>query len=311
MKKIVFLAAAVAAIASCAKVETVSMPGQQEIAFKAINAPTTKASTALESTIHLGVSAMWNKASVSEKVEYFNNVEFIHNGTSWAGGQYWPKTGTLDFAVYAPYNAGAAITQNASTIVIKSPLADANTDFLFGDKIEETKTNGPAIPVTLKHARSQIIVNVQTSGASDNLFEINSIKFDNLVVSGTPVVTYTYGQSPANAVLTFEGNASPVEVEDANLTAKVTSVNTPVFTHYVMPSGKPQNLTVNYSILSNGQYIPQETSVHPITLTADNLAAGTRYIFNLTFTANEILLDASVEDWVDGETITEAVPKTI
>ena len=315
MKKLVFLAAAVAAIASCAKVETVSMPGQQEIAFKAINAPTTKAAfpnaTTLDSSIPLGVSAVWNKTDLS-KVEYFNNVEFAHNGTSWAGGQYWPKTGTLDFAVYAPYNAGITVSTTTDTYktIIRYDLTDAtgDIDFVYGDKIYKAQTNTGAIPVLLKHARSQIIVNVKNNaGVPEDLYKVDDITFTKITTTGIPVVTYA--EAEHTAALTFErfGTADQNLKEEFTLNNLVKSEPNQIFTHYIMPNGNQDTMILNYSVKTAAGYVKAE----PITYTLSSSTSwesAKRYIFNITFTADEILMAPEVENWTDAPATELQVP---
>lgn len=110
MKKIFLSVLAVAALASCTKMDT-AYEARQEIGFTAIAGNMTKAAvdgTIFPTTLNMYVFAETTDNTTTE-ANYINNAEFEHksvvkNENVWGGAStqyYWPNSHNLHFAGYS------------------------------------------------------------------------------------------------------------------------------------------------------------------------------------------------------------------
>lgn len=164
MKKLTILAGiAVMALAACAKVDPMA-DSKQEVTFIVANYVQTKANVVYDTANHFGTYA-WFTASdealattpapdpaysdhaafmVNEEVSFATSVWKTTNQTF-----YWPKTGSLDFVSYSPFD-GTSGTADSNPVVSKSAAhaykleytasaaagtAIAATDYMYADKV--------------------------------------------------------------------------------------------------------------------------------------------------------------------------------
>lgn len=120
MKKVLFIAAAVAAMAACTKSEVVYDDNDTEIGLAPVNYMTTKTvygpyeTNSYNPYENFNVFAVYTTqdkgtrfdALVDAPTDYLTNVVFANrNNTVWGGSPtayYWPKSGSLYFAGYSP-----------------------------------------------------------------------------------------------------------------------------------------------------------------------------------------------------------------
>ena len=131
MKKLIFIAAAVAAMAACTKSQVVYDDTENEIGITPVSDKATKALYGpVKDAVYpegesFGVFAQHSTAAAGETFatgsgelnDYLVNVEFVYDSTTasdadgkkWHGKTpyYWPKTGSLYFAGYSPYSITA------------------------------------------------------------------------------------------------------------------------------------------------------------------------------------------------------------
>ena len=131
MKKLIFIAAAVAAMAACTKSQVVYDDTENEIGIMPVSDKATKALYGpVKDAVYpegesFGVFAQHSTAAAGETFatgsgelnDYLVNVEFVYDNTTasdadgkkWHGKTpyYWPKTGSLYFAGYSPYSITA------------------------------------------------------------------------------------------------------------------------------------------------------------------------------------------------------------
>lgn len=165
MKKYLFLAVAVVAMAACSKTEVVdTFKDRDAINFNAFFHKTTRANLIASDNIsEFEVTAMLGTGT------YFSEVAVTNNGSAWTYSpvQYWPAEGTLDFFAWAPTASGTGITKGSYKTFTVAPAADAASQYDFivartqGTKDAETG-NGAKNDVTInfRHAMSQIAVKV-------------------------------------------------------------------------------------------------------------------------------------------------------
>ncbi len=200
MKKSVFAAlAALAALAACTKNEvTPQQSAPQQVSFTPLNGKlstkalidgTSYATTdpTFGSLAYYVPNGNWNaKMSDTDTKLYIPTSEISYNSTNsvWTTAKpyYWPKSGSLTFFAYSPYNyqeTGSATTPitvaagtNNDGIVISSYNVDAHqdTDLMVADFTKsKDKTanefNGgyTGVPIVFQHKLAQIVgINLET-----------------------------------------------------------------------------------------------------------------------------------------------------
>ena len=134
MKKLMFLAAAVAAMAACSKSQVVYDDNDVEIGLSPVNYSTTKAQvpgpvegTTYPSEEQFKVFALYTSSaagtafsSSENTTEYFSDATFTRRDNFVWGGvtpYYWPKTGSLYFTGYSPAEFILSDTRDRPSVV--------------------------------------------------------------------------------------------------------------------------------------------------------------------------------------------------
>ena len=163
MKKLTILAGiAVMALAACTKVAPEAQT-QKEVTFQVANYVQTKANVVYGTDNHFGTYAWFtatdkdlNEIADPTQNSYSDHSPFMVNEEVWFATSiwrtknqtyYWPKTGTLDFISYSPFNGNSG-TADSNPVVSKSAAhayklnytaagasAIANTDYMYADKV--------------------------------------------------------------------------------------------------------------------------------------------------------------------------------
>lgn len=261
---------------------------------------------------------------------YFANAEFTNTdrATNVFGGAtpyYWPNVNSLWFAGVSKsgnVNNGATPSVNFATKVISLPdyrpgdgtAVDGDNDLMFFNPIGAyNKANHAANPiqVTMHHACSWITVRVAgntVSGASNTTWKIKTLKITDLALSGDLTVT--------NGTVSWVEDAKTGEfvlktaAEDVKLTTTLTDLLTS--TNAIVIPQVPANLYVQYEYESqpaqgtvgeSGYVAPivtTEATTIPLTYDGSNeWMPGYHYTYDLTISAQEILLLPVAEEWVD------------
>lgn len=181
------------ALVGCSKVtpdNTVSntlAEADQEISFQVVNyAGQTKANVEYENG-PFGTYAWYNGSQT-----FMSNQKISYQTNAWkADGQtyYWPKTGSVDFISYSPYNVSPWLTVDKTTLSATVSSVASNADYLYSDKaIEQTQnlstytsiSGNQGVPTLFHHALCQVCVklkaeklfNKSTEALSDVIWEI-------------------------------------------------------------------------------------------------------------------------------------------
>ena len=284
MKRLFILAsAAIVALASCSKTQVVYNDAPEEISFRAINKPMTKA--LVDYTENLGVSAY-----VIGGNAYFENVLFTSDGTQWTGGQYWPIEDALGFVAYGP-GTDCATSVTTSTTGITAVGVKSDVDFVYSKAYANnsgagyTRTTAPVagVPVELAHAKSKIVISVVVNGSNET---VKAITLEDAGATGDCAVTF--GNDPVWEPTKIVTDDFEFFEED---------------THYVIP-GTPTNLTITYDTANP----PATGLTHTINLSgvemkdeSDNpitgWLAGYAYTYTVNITSKEIVITADVDEW--------------
>lgn len=301
-------AAAIVALASCSKTEVVNTSAPEEIGFKAVTGAITKAEQSRTLIGDMGVYAFINGTA---DTEYFTNIKFTGTDT-WTGGQYWPLQSSLNFVIYAPYDADASYSgKKLSVDASNAGVAniDDQIDYLYGaeyydgsgnDEGKGYATQQTAIATKLNHALAKVTLNF--SGAN---VTVNSVSLEKPYLSGTYTVDYTDTDDP-----TIEWDANQEannltlsEIEDEELAPAVadnpeTDENDPVAEKtataaiMVVPAAD-SDIIITYTIKGTDDVLTATVKLN------GTWAAGTHYTYNISIQPNEIKFTPSVNDWTN------------
>ena len=240
MKRFFILAsAAIVALASCAKTEVVYKDAPEQIAFKQITGPMTKA--ALIGT--LGVIAHQGET------QHFDNTQFTVSSGVWTNASaVWPYEGTLDFTVYAPAGE-ASFDYSTKTLTVEDVIAGESV--YFGEKryMNTAKTSN-AIDVVLKHMSSKITVNVTMNSP----YTFQSLTLNDCVTKGDVNVLYTNPDAPVVSIKTSKasGPQSITSGEPFCVLPKAQTSFTIVFTQGALSFTK--NIPLSDNWVANSAY---------------------------------------------------------
>lgn len=332
MKKILFIASALAIVAGCAKVTTVDTAEPQEIAVEAYTNVSTKlpiTDAVFPTNWNMLVHALYD--GDADNLYYFGEggTSFTYDGSSvWHDAtttRYWPATGTLTFNAVAPtattiggvtpftgvtfnYGSGYDLSNITATLADNS---SNQTDVLVAKTVKSGKTQG-GLPMTFKHALAQVVFMAATVDASRQTITIKKAVLKGSFQEGS--MTAKPSESDVTFVWSTEGKtAKDMNVcESANqqLTTTATEVGKPVLVVPKEALDDTQLLELTYDITY--PYPDEEASMTDVVATvalkvdgekpATSWDAGKKYIYTLTFSGpQEITIDPSVGSWVDQE----------
>jgi hypothetical protein len=260
--------------------------------------------------------------------EYLDDAQFISsrldNGV-YEGSEpyYWPNVKPLKFAGYseacnsASLNPTMNFTTNQLTIegyIQSNTTTDEGTNDLMWfpcDGVPYTKASG-TVPATMKHACSWITVKIIGDGVTGDNYKIHNLTINQFYHSGNATcgataASWTTTGTRTDEVLFNNADGETFPKDKTGETANAPKVFEDVANNMVIIPQKPTSINVTYS------YVPQ-TGVAPITevvkdldlkITADaadvkNLwESGKHYVYTITITATEILIDPTVAQWTD------------
>lgn len=338
MKKVFLIAAAVVALAACSKNEVLpSSSINNEISFNV--APRTKAAPETFDThnvfaswaYYLPKGSSWDSPAVGvTPQEYIKGRTISYVGGVWKEDgktYYWPKDGgKLTFFAYSLNRDNLTLTGGDSHFTCDAVTgisgainltANKNTDFMVADIAKDKNANESAhsfngVPTLFKHKLSKVVCKVQKAADYQKVkFELKGIEF--LSVSHYA----TYGQFVNDGTGTIKETISPSGTKDdqvyTSATQEITSTATAVANEDVVIyipqkfTDETSKIKVTYTITTTveGSTTPVVQTVvreYPIKDKFAEWEMGKRYIFNLTFSIDEIRWAPAVEPWVDAPT---------
>lgn len=333
MKRFYFLAvAATAMLAACNKTEIVPTGDAQEISFVAVNKVATKAPVDGDTFLtgdNMDVVAYLAAGDGATAGTYFTETLFTNvSGTeTWSGKRYWPLSdATINFL--AVTNTGGGVTdhvQNAfdSTIPASKVVSDltenndaTQTDLMFAAG-QGTHQQGAAytnVGMVFKHALSWINFKVKTGNGltdADPKIAINSITLNNVPVNGTLTITNgNYATTGAECVTANLGatwsftDRVNMKLIESGIVTDTNADDLLLTNDYIKFGGNgvlviPSNqtsFTINYTITQPDG--TPNTFNYTYNLAGDWTMAK-KYVYNITMTLSEILIEPSVTSWGD------------
>ncbi len=295
--------------------------GQQpkEIAFFPLSQPNTR--TAVEGSVFTPTTMQVSAYDATTPCNFFTNVTFTKDETTWKGGKYWPLAPvTINFLAYSELTAGSAtwnVTNPTSAVtLVMGDNKTAQNDLMYAcgtgtvTQSGNTLTFPDNVPMVFKHAQAYIKFTVKAKTSSEaTAITVNSITLNSVSCQGTFTVTHTnwnktkaqrddagdtsLDNSVSGAWTSYDTNAGNIlAVPAAGYTALSTSAQD-FASLMVVPDQGIASFTVNYTVDGNDYdytFTPVSTS----------LAQATKYIYNITFTLHEIEIAATVTDWGNG-----------
>lgn len=210
-KSLSIIALAALAFVGCSKV-TADAPINktedkgQEINFQvATYMGQTKAeNTTYPTNVSFGTYAWYNGGSGSTSTEFMKNQEISYQTGVWkAKGQtyYWPKTGSIDFISYSPYDATPWLTTVAANKLTASTTGvAADADYLYSDKaLDQTQNTNTyytaGVPTLFHHALCQVCVLIKVAKETNNnkdvewVVKLEGAQIENYATNGTLELT--------------------------------------------------------------------------------------------------------------------------
>lgn len=323
-------AAVLLAAVSCLKTETVQEETPLEIGFKAVANVPTKADPELAG-ISLGTDndyVIYVAASADGSPKYFDPTAvsyggqlfaYFSDGAKWfpAAGSgpytkqhiYWPFGGVkVDFLAYALTPAAKedlAPTFHADTHAREFTIADWDTfanqyDVMFAVANSCVPGSDGNVALTFKHAQALLAFTAKKSATTTVDLTINKITVKDLEYAGTLKVDNYRANLKADWTITAHGDKDLQSAEGiADFPYTLNSTATQLTTNLLIPEQSCKQIVINYSM--GGKTFDYELNI-PRT----RWEMGKKYIFNLEFSAAEITVTSSVDNWseiVDNEQI--------
>lgn len=322
-KSLIFVALGAVALGACTKT-AVSYEPTSEISFAPVARKNMSKGTAIASSTfpenwNLKVFGYYDKdvevgkqyAEGKFTEQYLPGVEFAKNarGNSgyWLGKEhayYWPKTGSILFAAYAPADYKTATvahdeaTNTFSVSKFEQPTDLSKTvDLLYSPYT--TSVNNTVVHMQFQHALSWVTIKAQAEAES-------TVKLKSIVLKGLAAKA----ESAALPAWTVEEtkNITIYSVEDGTLVTKdlteyAAAVESGLFFPQALLEGA--KLEVTYSMnKGDGTYVDQAPfevvlkTLKSGDTTIDKWEAGKHYFYNITFgDVNEIQIAPTVKEW--------------
>ena len=199
-KYLIITAAALLALASCAKVEE-NNSSDRAISFQVTRYQNTKAEgdpadyKDAYQAVPFGAYAWFKGVNPADNAAFMTNqkVSYRQAEDAWLPDgftDFWPKSGSLDFICYSPYSADAAgITIAEDKISFKdyTPAAD---DLMYGDKAVGLSDNAETyyykgVPVLFHHALARVALQVKAAYLQKTAADGDVTKWEITVNSAT------------------------------------------------------------------------------------------------------------------------------
>lgn len=313
MKKLFAITLAIVAMASCAKNEPVKMQIENEMSFYGISKNATKGyvtgatfqevvnpAAAEDATDRQMIISAYNE---TDGRDYFFEKTFKKDVSVWRNFEgavlkplYWPVGKDLTFLAYSQGSVQSAATwADARNVTLEVTPASTQDDILYasasGNSASSTSASGLAM--TFDHAQAWIAINLKlATGSVEDVLTIRSLVWENIYSSGALSLSYGedavwnfFTQSPADVAMD-----DPYDVLDEALGSEDLALN------MLIPAQNHSGLIINYEM--NGMEGTIEIPSSELgTSAAWNM--GGKYIYNLTFTVNEITFAPAVNVWTE------------
>ena len=320
MKKTLFAALALVAMASCSNEEVLEMAQKEAIAFNNAFVNNSTRSAVDPSITENGTNPLKNFAVYAyvENNELFNGLEVSESITNdeltnstwkYEGTQYWIAGAKYNFHAIAPKeDANWSVTENGATRnnVTVTFTNEGTQDLLYAKtaEIEGLPSGNGLVGFTFNHALSKVKFSFENAyDASNAKIKIKDVQILGTYKSGTAVLAsnVAWTTDAANATLDLNfGHA--IENSGTENTAYASSFGNEIETHkelLLIPGKIEDGYKVQFTVeLYIGEATsPVKTYTHNVTIPADKFtpAAGTAYDIKAVIAPENIDPDHSQE----------------
>lgn len=242
MKKYFFLTiAALAALASCAKVEVAGTQADKPVTFQVASYIQTKANTDYKTdyqNVPFGAYSWYKGVSAADNTTFMTNEKVSYNAAdnAWlpATTYYWPKSGSLDFICYSPYSADTEKFSIGEDKIAFTGYTVGTEDLMYGDKAVGLTDNQDTyyyngVPVLFHHALAQVSFAVKaaylqktadTGDVTKWEIAVNSVKLEGVRTTGDLTLSLdgSAWKTPENKVWTASDAKKDVALDAKDLT---------------------------------------------------------------------------------------------
>ena len=261
-------------------------------------------------------------------VNYFPATTYTYsttNGYASSSGNavhYWPldNTGTLNFLAYSTALSVTGVTWGSDysrSVSFTTPdNSTTQDDILIGSRKGATRTASNGSRITFKHAQALVSFKASSTVAyssSDNVgITITGITMNAAAHQGT--FSATRNTRSGNGVFTAQtwttstsNNKNNITVPGSTTARNLTATSQSLGTGIMMPtqSASGQYVVISYT-LHNGKNASNANLDIPMTYRYDidgtSWLPGNQYVYDFSFSLNDITVTANVTDWGDGGT---------
>ncbi len=325
MKKIFFSLLAIAALASCAKTEAVYVEDNSEIKLAPVTSVATKANqtgaidgTAYPTAENFDVYAYWANEAAGSKfttaTDYLTKgntgVEFMNKGQFWGGTDtyYWPKNGSLRFAAYSPSSLDMTHVLATDVYTLSDFTYETETDKTYEVLVAPTsesytaQTAAEKVSVVFEHALSWLSFEVKSTEAANKVFTVTKVVVDDVKYKGDFTAdmlndTKTWDLTDDVAAITVYEDDETTVTKEAVVVESMPEHNGVL----VLPQATTTvTLTFTQASINGTPELEGQIVTVPLVLSENEpWEPGKHYTYTVIFDLDEILINPSVEDWVD------------
>ena len=339
MKKLFFVVALLAVVASCTKNEVIPQnDGNKEITY--LTAPLTKAtfetSNRFYSYAYLLKSGKNWETDAGDSSPYIDEAEIWYQTSVWKAAQsyYWPKDAGSSLTFFAWSNGTATLNpargECSKTTGVRFPdynittVENKNKDMMVAKIAADQKANTnpgkyetEGVPTLFYHVLSSLEIKAKVAASYDDVtFKVKNITLKANSVEGSYTQGVDASKLPTAGTWT---QASPVVKADLQvynnagftLDATVKDLEATVDDYRILlphAFAETELMQITYDIVT--EYTGSEV-IETVTVskklseiftdtTPASWEAGKKYTLTITLSMNEILWDPAVENWTAG-----------
>ncbi|MBP3382841.1 MAG: fimbrillin family protein [Tidjanibacter sp.] len=320
MKKLIAIAAACVALASCVKNE-VDFSGNfaqgERIDFQAVQSVPVENRGAFEGDSFIAAAFLLNEGETwagahSTAQPYFQNETVTNTSGDWTTGTayYWPARGSLTFFAVAPTGFTATREWNTNKDYVISGYSvetNKNVDLRVADIVREAKGND--VPAVFRHKLTKLNFGITKAASDPREIKLKSIVISGVYSEGTYTMPYNtiHGSGTVVDFWTVPDGASSetCTLFSGDLTVTDATQEITIDHSYVIPQEftSASYLTVVYTVTNNGatETVTVKKHLGDDIDTADKMWSMNENIsYNFTIGAVEQIMWApSQEDWTD------------
>ena len=269
MKKLIAIAAACVALASCVKNE-VDFSGNfaqgEKIDFQAVQSVQVESRGNFEGNAFIAAAFLLNEGETwagahTTAQEYFTNETVTNTTGEWttATAYYWPARGNLTFYAVAPTGFTATRSWNTNKdyiITDYSVETNKNVDLRVADIVREAKGN--PVPAVFRHKLTKLNFGITKSKGDLREIKLKSIVIDGVYAKGTYTMPYNavHGSGTVVDFWTVPDGASSetCTLFNGDLTVTDATQAITIDHSYMIPQEftSASYLTVVYTVTNNG-----------------------------------------------------------